>query len=44
MATLVVQQTNDVRGGRSIGGFPEEWIEQVKLQQLSGTATKLGQY
>ena len=44
VATLVVQQTNDVRGGRSIGGFPEERIERVKLRQISGTAAKPGQY
>ena len=43
MATLVVQQTNDVRGGRSIGGFPEQQIERIKLRLSSGTATRPGQ-
>ena len=43
-ATLVIQQTNDVRGGRSIGGFPEFRIERIILRTPTGTATKPGQY
>ena len=39
-----MQQTNDVRGGRSIGGYPERQIEQVKLRPSSGSATEPGQY
>ena len=44
MATLVVQQTNGVRGGRSIGGFPERQIEQIKLRKSTGTSTGPGLY
>ena len=44
MATLVVQQTNDVRGGINIGGFSEQRIERIKLRLSSGTATRPGQY
>ena len=43
MATLVIQQIGDERGGTSIGGFPEFFIERVKLRLLSGTATRPGQ-
>ena len=44
MATLVVQQTNNARGGRCIGGFPEQQIEQIKLRESTGTSTRPGQY
>ena len=43
MATLVIQQIGDERGGTNIGGFPEHQIEQIKLRLLSGTATRPGQ-
>ena len=43
-ATLVIQQTNDVRGGASIGGFPEHHIERIKLRNPTGSATEPGQY
>ena len=43
MATLVIQQIGDEKGGINIGGFPEIQLEQVKLQLLSGTATRPGQ-
>ena len=45
VAELVVQQTNDYRGGTSIGGFPEHQIERIQLRDSTGTSsTKPGQY
>ena len=44
MATLVLQQIGDERGGINIGGLHEFQIDQVKLRESSGTATRPGQY
>ena len=44
VATLVIQQIGDERGGTNIGGLHEFQIDQVKLQESSGTATRPGQY
>ena len=44
MATLVIQQIGDEKGGTNIGGLHEFQIDQVKLRESSGTATRPGQY
>ena len=38
VATLVIQQIGDDKGGKNVGGLPEEQIEQVVLRRSSGTA------
>ena len=43
MATLVIQQIGDERGGTNIGGYPVWQVEGVLLHS-SGTATRPGQY
>ena len=44
MATLVIQQIGDDKGGKNVGGLPEEQIGRVVLQRSSGTAAIPGQY
>ena len=44
VATLVIQQIGDDKGGKNVGGLPEEQIGRVVLQRSSGSAAIPGQY